>query len=116
NLTVNLNLLNGLSLGTYTLMSAPAHTGTPTFTVNRGGPGDNPLYTYTVSLQGDSIVLGVGGGSDQKWTNGAATGLWNTTDANWDPAVNGGIYADNAHNQVFDDSAGAANGTVSIPA
>jgi autotransporter-associated beta strand protein len=112
NITVNVNALPGLSLGTYNLATATGHTGAPTFTVNH--TGGNPAFTYNVGLVGDNIVLTVGGGVNQTWKNTAGTGLWNTTDANWSGAST--TYADNTFNEVFDDSAGAANGNVSIPA
>lgn len=113
NLNVDLNALAGFPIGTYTLVTSTGITGSPTFTVGHTGPGDiYPAAAYVVSKQGNKIVLNINV-LTQTWTNTAGTGLWNTTDHNWTGA-GGGIYADNSFNQVFDDSAGAANSTVTV--
>ena len=112
--TVNINGLGGLALGTYNLVTASSKTGTLPTLGNVTSP--NTAYTYSLAFQGNNLVLIVGGGANQTWTNGAGTKQWNTTDANWNGGTPNGIYIDNKYNQVFDDTAGAANGTVNIPA
>ncbi len=114
--TVNINGLTGLALGTYNLVTATSHSGALPTLGNVNSP--NAAYTYALAFQGNNLVLKVGnqpGGivAQQTWTNGAATGLWNTADANWTGAAT--HYADNSFLEVFDDTAGAANGTVNIP-
>ncbi len=116
-LTVNLNAESGFSLGTYNLVTSSGRTGTPSFTVNHSGDGDNPHFIYNVTTQGNNIVLIVDA-SAQKWTGAAGsggTGNWDTTSVNWDPAVNGGLYQDNQHKQLFDDTGTNTNINVVSP-
>ena len=101
-LTVNVNALSGFSLGTYNLVTSTGRTGSPTYTLNHSGPGDNPNFLYSVATQGNNIVLVVDA-TTQKWS-GTHDNNWDTTTANWDPAVNGGLYQDNLYKQLFDDS------------
>jgi autotransporter-associated beta strand protein len=116
NLNVNLNLLAGFPIGTYTLATSTGIAGSPTFTVSHSGPGDIYGSHYVVSQQGNNIVLNINVAS-QKWTGAAGSGgngSWDTASVNWDPAVNGGVFADNSFNQVFDDT--GTNTNISIPA
>ena len=115
NLNVNLNLLAGFTLGTYNLVTSTGITGSPTFTVSHSGPGDNPAFSslYSVSKVGNNIVLVVTA-PVQTW-KGNSSANWNTTDVNWTPtSLNGGVYADNSYQEVFDDN-GSANRSISIP-
>ena len=63
NVNVNLKLLPGFTLGSYTLLTSTGITGTPSFTVTHTGPGDNPAFAslYNVSKVGNNIVLNVDG-------------------------------------------------------
>ena len=116
NVNVNLNLEAGFGLGTYTLVTSTGITGVPSFTVTHSGPGDNPNFAslYNVHEVGNNIVLTVTA-PIQTW-KGNTSAAWNTTDVNWTPTtVNGGLYADNSFQEIFDDT-GSANPTISIPA
>ncbi len=99
--TVNINGLGGLALGTYNLVTASSKSGTLPTLGSVTSP--NTAYTYSLAFQGNNLVLIVGGGADQTWTNGAATGQWNTTDANW----TGGStkYTDSTFREIFNDTA-----------
>lgn len=108
-LTVNINTLAGFGVGTYNLVTSTGITGSPTFTVNHTGPN----FNYSVAEQGNNIVLIVSA-QDQKWT-GAIDNQWDTTTANWNSAVNGGVYQDNAYQQVFDDSGANTNISIAAP-
>ena len=84
--------------------------------MTHSGPGDNPAFAslYNVSKVGNNIVLNVTA-PVQTW-KGNTSAAWNTTDVNWTPTtLNGGKYANNSFQEVFDDS-GAAHPTISIPA
>ena len=113
-ITVNIDALPGFSLGTYNLVTSPSLTGNPTYIVNHSGLGDNGNFVYTVATVGNNIVLTVNA-TAQKWTGAAGNGgngTWDTTSVNWDPAVNGGTYADGKYKQVFDDSGTNTNITI----
>ena len=116
NVNVNLNLLPGFTLGSYTLVTSTGITGAPSFTVTHTGPGDNPAFAslYNVSEVGNNIVLSVNA-PVQTW-KGNTSANWNTTDVNWTPTtLNGGKFANNLYQEVFDDN-GSAHSTISIPA
>ena len=116
NVNVNLNLLPGFTLGSYTLVTSTGITGAPSFTVTHTGPGDNPAFAslYNVSKVGNNIVLSVNA-PVQTW-KGNTSAAWNTTDVNWTPTtLNGGKFANNSFQEVFDDN-GSAHPTISIPA
>ena len=115
-MNVNLKLLPGFTLGSYTLLTSTGITGTPSFTVTHSGPGDNPAFAslYNVSNVGNNIVLNVTA-PVQTW-KGNTSAAWNTTDVNWTPTtLNGGKFANNLYQEVFDDN-GSAHPTISIPA
>ena len=115
-MNVNLNLLPGFTLGSYTLVTSTGITGAPSFTVTHSGPGDNPAFAslYNVSKVGNNLVLNVTA-PVQTW-KGNTSAAWNTTAVNWTPTtLNGGKYADNSFQEVFDDN-GSANPSISIPA
>ena len=113
-LTVNVNALSGFSLGTYNLVTGTSHTGSPTYTLNHSGPGDNPNFIYNIATVGNNIVLTVDA-TTQKWTGAAGSGgngTWDTTSVNWTPSVHGGVYGDNLFKQVFDDTGTNTNITI----
>ena len=58
-LTVNINALSGFSLGTYNLVTGTSHTGSPIYTLNHSGPGDNANFIYSIATVGNNIVVTV---------------------------------------------------------
>jgi fibronectin-binding autotransporter adhesin len=108
---VNLNLISGLAPGTYNLVTSAGitNTGTPSFTVTGGSPN----VTYSVAEQGNNIVLNVAA-QNQTW-KGTHSNVWDATTANWDPAVNAGVYQDNRFQQRFDDTGSNSSITISAP-
>ena len=102
NSTINVDLLGGLSLSDYPLLSATSPitiVGTPNFTIAHSGPADVNGLHYQVHLSSNHLqLLFTVSATPITWT-GATNGNWNFTDANWSTPT----YTD-ASRVNFDDS------------
>ena len=105
---LNLNLLQGVTLGDYTLFTAAGGiTGTPNFDIHASGSGNVAGLTESVSVVGNSIVLHIGVPT-LTWT-GNTSNVWNFVDANWSTNP-----YDDSHQVSFTDSGN--NTTITINA
>jgi fibronectin-binding autotransporter adhesin len=106
-----------LSAGTYTLFAwSGGLTGGTQDLATAGVFGSSPRQSYTFAQSGNSMTLTIAGtAANLVWT-GAANNLWdNGVSANWYNTTSGS--ADRffpADNVTFNDTAGTANGNVSI--
>ena len=107
----------GAASGTYVLMDYTGSIGGDGFAGLSVVPPTNPRYSWSLvdNTANSSVDLNYGAATDSiTWTDGAATGQWNTSDTNW-KTTSGNLPTNFFAGDlvVFDDSASA--GAVDIP-
>jgi autotransporter-associated beta strand protein len=86
------SVVNAIPLANFTLPAAPAG------------------LAFTLSTAVDSgfidLVVSSGGPANLTWNNGAATGLWNSVDSNWNNGTSNATYSDGSQVTFNDNNGG----------